>query len=226
MDITNANVHEKAHYVQLVFVREPKNYQGTFTHEGAIGVLKKIFGGGKSAVFYYMKGVMRNLKKGDYKATEADPCVIYKHSPEGELWRVITVDAFLIFGSTTPYFHEFYTHLEIKYKMKQLGRPALPLEWRIQTKPAGNICLRQPEMAQATIEAAGMMISNTRSTLYVDRVGMHVPDGTEAASHKPDVLYQSLVGDLRYLADYTIPHLSYIVGKLGAGNQVPAQRHW
>lgn len=34
-----------------------------------------------------------------------------------------------------------------------------------------------------------------RATPYADGMGMHVSDGKEAASNKPDVLYQRLVGD-------------------------------
>lgn len=78
MDILNSYVHEGARYHRPVYVYEPMNANGKYTHGGTIGRRQRNLWGGKSYWYYYLDGLLQNLTKHIYRQSKADSCVVYK----------------------------------------------------------------------------------------------------------------------------------------------------
>lgn len=76
------------------------------------------------------------------------------------------------------------------------------------------------------MQPAGMTWLNHKLTTHNDGVKIHSPEDRDETIDKTSVEYQSLVGDLIYLADCTRLDLDFIVGNMGSGNHETTYRNW
>lgn len=85
----------------------------------------------------------------------------------------------------------------------------------------------QPALCLATTSNAGFEGVNGRFTPYNYNEELRPPETTYVKLRDTEAKYRQLVGDLRYLADSTIPDISYATERLGAAmhSSTPPQRH-
>lgn len=99
---------------------------------------------------------MEPLTAGGYVPSHADKCFVRKNNTSCELWAAITVEDFLVVGTTPQFVDAFKTHLGKKYNVKRLRKSTRYLGWRITADADGTILLCQPELAHAVVRVAGM----------------------------------------------------------------------
>lgn len=95
---------------------------------------------------------------------------------------------------------------------------------KIEIKDAGTITATNPNNIQKILDSCGLGDFNSTSTPHVDN-----QDATarRASPEIPDdqVLFMSVLGGCRFVADTTHPKIAYIVGVLGRQIVDPAERH-
>lgn len=67
---------------------------------------------------------------------------------------------------------------------------------------------------------------NEKHALYADGTKYHGPEQSEQRIPARNALYQQLLGELRYLADWTRPDISFAVNGLICTNDDLKQRQW
>lgn len=123
MDIFNAYVHEPAMYLHTLYLRELLQSDGVFKHGKATGTLRKILWGGRSAGHYDITALFAYLAQQGFHTSEKDSCCLYHQDASATTMLSITLDEFLVLGSTQAAVDNFPAILAQKYAVKRLGKP-------------------------------------------------------------------------------------------------------
>lgn len=113
--------------------------------------------------------------------------------------------------------------LSTKNTIKRLGKPQEFLGSSFTFNNDGSISLRQPKIVQTTIQNTDMATENGRLTPYNKTEELQTPREIDYHMNVTKDKYRQLVGDLRYLADWTRPDLELITSKLA--NYLPPSTH-
>lgn len=98
--------------------------------------------------------------------------------------------------------------------MKNLGHPTAYLAWTIRRHDRSPIHLSHPALIAKLIELSGLRdvnICNSALPKQPDFVSHSLPPPLSATDQ---LIYQSLLGDLRYLAASTHPDIAFATARL------------
>lgn len=166
------------------------------------------------------------MKRRGFRHNDHDVCLVKLVTETGVVIAAIAVHDFLATASTQEAMDEFYEFLNARYDVKRLGKPTRYLGWYFQYRKNGDIALSKQLLIDQTLAEAGMAGCNFKQTPYNEGMAYHAP--AQEDEHKPETVtkFKKLIGELRYLADCTMPDLSFIVGRVGAAAANPPTRHW
>lgn len=150
--------------------------------------------------------------------------VIQRHS-QHRLALGATVDEIIVTAPTHADEDVFKATLEVKYRVTDLGPPATFLGWKVSRTDTGPIHISYPVLIGKSLEKGGLTSCNPRSTPLPRN-----PDFDDAAASPPlssldRLLSQSLMGDLRFLADSTRLEIAFAVAQLEQHLTRPTAQH-
>lgn len=137
------------------------------------------------------------MRTQEYTQSDVDTCMLEKCDSKDFTLISVTIDDFLISGSTAPLIQQLYNMLSAKYTVKLLGHPVEYLRWSVTYRADGSIQISQAALVNATITNAHMTEALARHTPYPCSMQLHPP--TPADTSLPGVAqkYRQLVGYLR-----------------------------
>lgn len=222
IDIDSAYLHEPYDDPTPLYVRQPERFDGSFKHPKKYGRLRLNLYGTTTAGHRFSTALCDFLTKHGYQQSSFDQCLFLKQSKHGPILVAVSMDDFLICSPRSTDTNEFKNLLATKYRIKHLGRPTKYLGWDISQSDKGGLIISQGQYITHILEKHGMHNSNARTAPACHRQTNH-SDTSSKLSIEDTTAFQSLVGDLRYLADCTRPDIAHIAAELARSMQSPTK---
>ena len=151
-----------------------------------------------------------HIKDNGFTQSKSDPCLFIKSYQSEIIYLLVWVDDIIIASSSQQLLDETKSHLNQKFKMKDLG----PLEYFLGIhfhRTATEIVLSQEEYITKVLNKFGMSNCKPRGTPCEVNPNVYENDASEPYDSN---LYRQMVGSLIYAMVCTRPDLSYVVTKL------------
>ena len=164
------------------------------------------------------------LKEMGFQQTSSDPCLYVNTS--GEFFIIaVYVDDLLLSGHSDKKIKEMKQALGSQFKMKVMGelRHFLGVQV-IQDKKNGYIWIGQSLYTRDLL--LKFQMDGANSVMTPVSVGQKLVKATEESALFDEVLYQSAVGSLLYLATRTRLDIAYAVGSVARFCSLPTSQHW
>ena len=151
---------------------------------------------------------------------ESDKCVYYKY--ENHICTIIClyVDDLFIFGSNIQTINEVKSLLCNNFDMKDLGEASVILGIKI-TRSEQGISLDQSHYVEKILKKYNYFDCKLGCTPYDPSVKLFKNTGESVRQTK----YASIIGNLRYVTDYTRSDIAYAVGLLCRFTSKPSYEH-
>ena len=164
------------------------------------------------------------LKKMGFTQSTSDSC-IYTSSKEGLLILAMYVDDIVIAGKSEEEIAEVKSALAKQFQVKDMGKLHYFLGVNVkQNSKTGETWIGQPVYTQIILQRFGMENAKHMST-PVDP-STKLLKATENCEMADPVLYQSAVGSLLYLSNWTRPDITYAVSSVSRFCTNPTKKHW
>ena len=217
MDVSTAFLN--GNLKEEVYMNQPEG----FKEGNMVCKLKKSLYGLKQAPRCWNITLDQHLKEMGLIQSKADPCIYT--SKEGELTILaVYVDDIIIATETTERLNFLKTCLADKFGVKDLGEIHSFLGIQIK-QDSKAIWIGQPGYLARVLETFGMTNAKPVST-PID-AGMKLQTESPVSNRPVDtLLYQSAVGSLQYLSNWTRPDITYAVNKAAQYSANPQKEHW
>ena len=203
-----------------VFMKQPEGFVVN-GKENLVCKLKKSIYGLKQSPRCWNVALDSHLKSIGLQQSASDPCLYT--APEGEMAIVaVYVDDILIATESEKKMRELKKCLSKKFDVKDLGELTSFLGVQVNHDPRG-IWIGQPGYTTRVLEKFGMAEAKPVSTPVDTSVKL------ASKSESPEFAastYQSAVGCLLYLSNWTRPDLTFAVSKVARYSADPRQEHW
>ena len=218
MDITTAFLNGEE-----VYMKQPES----FTNKGQehlVCRLKRSIYGLKQSPRCWNQTLDVQLKKMGFVQSTSDPC-IYTSSKEDLLILAVYVDDIVLEGKSEKKIADVKSSLAKIFQVKDMGEMHYFLGVSVKQNPkTGETWIGQPLYTQTILQKFGM--ENAKP--------MHTPadpnnkllKATEKCEMADPVLYQSAVGSLLYLSNWTRPDITYAVSNVSRFCTNPTKQHW
>ena len=215
MDVTTAFLNGTLE--EEVYMVQPEG----FVVDGKVCKLKKSIYGLKQSPRCWNTTLDSHLKTMGLKQSNADPCLYT--APGGEMVIVaVYVDDILIATETTKKMKEIKSALSSRFEVKDLGELKSFLGMHVK-QDAQKIWIGQPAYATKILEKFRMVDSKPVTTPV--ETSMKLQDG-DTGSDADQSVYQSAVGSLLYLSNWTRPDITYAVSRAARYCADPKNEHW
>ncbi|CAL1388160.1 unnamed protein product [Linum trigynum] len=156
-----------------------------------------------------------------FKVNESDKCIYCKSENNTCTIICLYVDDMLIFGTNIHVVNEAKAMLKESFEVKDLGEAKFMLGIQI-TRTANGYSLDQSSYIEKILKKYNYFDCKPACTPYDASVKLFKNTGDSVRQSE----YASIIGSLRYAADYTRPDIAYVVGLLGRFNSFPSREHW
>lgn len=195
-----------------LYMEQPEAFIKKGTENKVCKLRKAIYGLKQAARCWNVKVDAWIIKYG-FKRSKYDPCVYIKRNGNNVVAIALYVDDFYIFGNTEKEIDAVKRHVEIGFKIKDLGeaKECLGMQITQSVKPR-EILLNQTSFAKRVLDRYGMADSKPVST------PLEVNLKLEKGEVNHDRRYQEIIGSLMYLALGTRPDIAFAVSYLSQFN--------
>lgn len=174
----------------------------------------------------YFTGLAQHLQKHGFTNLQSDQCLYQKGHPAGKLLIGITTDDFLVSFSNDALIDSFRDTLALKYKVRELGSPTSYLGWSIARHGNGPVHISQPHLIDKAVTKAGLTDANPRCSPLPRNPNLDYKCTTPSLTKTQHDFFQSLIGDLRYLADSTRMDIAFATSRLARHTNAPTDKHF
>ena len=189
--------------------------------ENLVCKLKKSLYGLKQSPRCWNTALDLHLKSLNLKQSSADPCVYTSVGGETVIVAVY-VDDILIATETKQKMLEIKKLIAQKFEVKDLGELKSFLGVQVKIMP-DEICIGQCGYTLRILEKFGMSDAKPVSTPMDVTQKLY---SVSSSSPVDKLLYQSAVGSLLYLSNWTRPDITYAVNTVAKFSSNPTQAHW
>ena len=225
--IKSAYIHEPFNHKMPVFVKQHPRFDGSFKYNGKGGQLIKNLYGTPSGGYYYLEGMQKYLKANKYTQSQQDPSPFLRiNNPTSFILIALCTDDFLVVATDEHLITALFTKLRKKYNVKRLGEPSQYLGWKIGHHNDGSVKISQPKYIDSILDRLRMTYANGVKTPYAHSTGWHPPTDEDDRIPESAEIYQSILGELRYIADSTRPDIVFAANKLATATKQSTKGHW
>ena len=153
---------------------------------------------------------------------ESDKCVYTKIRGDSCIVLCIYVDDILLFGSDIRIINETKSFLSSKFDMKDMGVADVILGLKL-SRTVDGISISQSHYVEKIIEKYGYKNGKIVKIPYNPSVALYKNTSGVSVSQ---LRYSQIIGSLMYLANCTIPDISFSVTKLSRYTSCPNRTHW
>ena len=203
-----------------VYMKPPEGFVKP-GEENLVCRLKKSIYGLKQSPRCWNTALDKHLKHIGLKQSSADPCLYIAEGGEKVIIAVY-VDDILIATETKHTLQHIKDRITKEFEVKDLGPLSSFLGVKVDQKQ-NEIWIGQPGYATRMLEKFGMIEAKPVST-PVD-VSMTLQTDSEKIPIDKQ-LYQSAVGSLLYLSNWTRPDIAFAVSNVAKFSSNPTQEHW
>ena len=218
MDVTtaflNGNLEEE------VYMKQPEGFVKSGEENLVCKLSKSLYGLKQSPRCWNtaLDSYLRSLK---LMPTDADPCMYT--STEGETVLIgVYVDDIIIATETTETMTEVKRQISQKFEVKDLGQLSSILGVQVKIAP-DHIWIGQPGYTTRILEKYGMKDAKPMATPV--NISEKLNNETESPPFDPKC-YQSAVGSLIYLSNWTRPDITFAVNNVARFCASPTHNHW
>ena len=203
-----------------VYMEQP---EGFIKHgeENLVCKLKKSLYGLKQSPRCWNTALDLHLKSLNLKQSSADPCVYTSAGGETVIVAVYVDDIFIA-TETKQKMLEIKKLIAQKFEVKDLGELKSFLGVQVKVMP-DEICIGQCGYTLRILEKFGMSDAKPVSTPMDVTQKLY---SVSSSSPVDKLLYQSAVGSLLYLSNWTRPDITYAVNTVAKFSSNPTQAHW
>jgi len=205
-----------------IYMRQPEGYVVP-GKEHMVCKLKRSIYGLKQASRCWNNTFHDHMEQIGFERSSADPCV-YIRSGNSMAIVAVYVDDLIILTSTQEEMNRVKESLEKKFRMKDMGQLHYCLGVSVvQDKANHCIWMHQKQYILSMLRRYGMIDAKPSPTPADVSVKLVKCDNT--SKNVDQVLYQSMVGSLLYIAMATRPDIAHAVGVVSKFNSNPTQAH-
>ena len=218
MDVKTAFLNGSLH--EEVYMKQPEGFV-TEGEEHLVCKLKRSIYGLKQSPRCWNIALDTHLRSLNLQQSQADPCV-YTSRGEETVIVAIYVDDILIATENEKTMLKVKKMISEKFDVKDLGELRSFLGVKVEMLSNG-IWIGQPGYATKVLEKFDMIDAKPVST------PVDVSQKLNSASSEPAVdrsHYQSAVGSLLYLSNWTRPDITFAVNNVAKFNCNPTEEHW
>ena len=168
LDITLAYPHGQFLQTKPVYIKQHSRFDGTFKQPCKARILIRNIYRIPQAARLYHNGLSNRLTSHGHKPTEADPCLLYKTSPQDRILIAINMGDFLSVVSIPEPQYELHATLRTKYKIKRLEFPSKYLKWHMKGLKDGSIHISQPTVDK-------MILTKLECSLLTSKIQCSLP---------------------------------------------------
>ena len=218
MDVTTAFLNGTLK--EEVFMKQP---EGSVEKgkEHLVCKLKKSLYGLKQSSRCWNQALHKHLCNVGFIQNSSDPCIYT--SKDGKNILAIYVDDIILAAQSQDDMDYMKRDISSKFDLKDLGELRYFLGVSVQRDSNGSVSLDQSGYSDRILNKFDMNEAKPVST-PVD-ISMKLVKNDESESVDKE-LYQSAVGSLLYLSQWTRPDLSYAVGNVAKFCENPSKNHW
>ena len=221
MDVTSAFLNGDLE--EEVYMKQPEGFT-VKGKEHLVCKLKRSIYGLKQSPRCWNQTLDTQLKKMGFIQSTSDPC-IYTSSKEGLLILAVYVDDIVLAGKSEKQIKEVKTALAKLFQVKDMGEMNYFLGVSVKQNPkTGETWIGQPLYTQSILRKFGM--ENARSIRTPVDPSTKLLKATDGCEMADPVLYQSAVGSLLYLSNWTRPDITYAVSSVARFCTNPTKQHW
>lgn len=221
LDVTTAYLNSELH--DVVYMQQPEHFVDVRHPKKVLRLNKAIYGLKQSGREWHSKldGVLKNL---GYKPCVGEPCLYSKNGQGKYNFITIYVDDLLIASTNEEDVMKIKQELGAIFEIVDKGIVRHILGIEVERNGAqGAISLSQKRYIEELLLKHGMKTCRPVSTPLDP--GFQVGCTSESCKKVDATTYQSLIGELMYLAVLTRPDILHAVCKLSQRNQNPHQEH-
>ena len=194
------------HLEEEVFMKQPEGFvvEGK---EHLVCKLKQSLYGLKQSPRCWNFTLDAHLKSMGYVQSTNDPCIYTSSGGESTIIGVY-VDDFVIAGESSKRIEQVKTSMSEKFDVKDLGELHYFLGVQIvQDHKRGTVWMGQPTFTESVLQKYGM--SEAKSVKTPVSINSKLLEASEECELVDQVLYQSAVGSLLYLATRSRPDIAF-----------------
>lgn len=120
---------------------------------------------------------------------------------------------------------EFRDTLHIQYRVKSLGKPTTYLSWTIKRTGTGSIHPSRPTLITKELGCSCLTESNTHLSPLSKQPDFDVAVSASPLTESDMLIYQYLLGDLRYLSDCTRTDIGFATSRCAHYSHSPTTTH-
>ena len=219
MDITTAFLNGTLD--EEVFMKQPEGFE---TEGNLVCRLRKSLYGLKQAPRCWNTTLDKSLKDMGFSQSSADPCIYTLNLGDSFIVLAVYVDDILIGGETIDVISRVKDMILGCFEARDLGELSSFLGIKVDQSSNG-IWIGQTTYVVNMLEKFGLSKVNSVST-PVD-VSANLSSSCSTSTSKVDqAMYQSAVGSLLYLANWTRPDISFAVNSAARFCSDPKGEHW
>ena len=211
MDVVSAFLHGDLE--EVIYMEQPEGYV----------IPGKALYGLKQSPRCWNRAFTDSLKSLNFTQSQAEPCIFIRRSSEGHVSIIaLYVDDLIIVATTETEMNEIKASLRQNFKMTDMGSLHFCLRVHVE-QSTDMIKLSQKQYIQKLLKKYGLDDANPVSTPMDLNVRLVADDGSSKLTDK--IRYQSMVGNLLYVAVATRPDISQAVGVVSKFNSAPTEAH-
>ena len=221
LDITAAFLN--GHLEEKVFMKQPEGFvvEGK---EDLVCKLKMSLYGLKQSPRCWNFTLDAHLKGMGFVQSTNDPCIYTSSGGEPTIIGVY-VDDFVIAGESSERIEQVKASLSEKFDVKDLGELHYFLGVQVgQDHKRGTVWMGQPTFTDSVLQKYNM--SEAKSAKSLVSVNSKLLKASEECELVDQVLYQSAVGSLLYLATRTRPDIAFGINNVARFCYKPTKQHW
>ncbi len=220
MDVTSAFLNGSIK--EEIYMKQPEGFEMK-DKENKFCRLKKSLYGLKQSPRCWNETLHRELCQLGYRQSDADPCIYTQKKEESLVFLAVYVDDIIVASRSEKELEEIKKELSEKFKMRDLGRLHYFLGIKIN-QGDGTIWIGQQGYTEKLLQKYNM--ENSNPVAVPMDPNCKLTKATNGSQPADQVLYQSAVGSLLYLAIATRPDIAVSVGIAAKFSANPTQEHW
>ena len=206
-----------------VYMKQPPGYEKEGEEHLVCKLSKSIYGLKQSSRCWNM-ALDAHLKSVGFSQLKSDPC-IYASGGEDSFYIGVYVDDMILAGNDKAKMKSVKKKLSSKFDIKDLGKLSYFLGMSIaQNQEEKKTWIGQPAYTEKLLTK--MEMSDCKPVKTPVDPGNRLVKTAEDEEALDQLLYQSVVGSLMYLATCTRPDIAYAVGMLARFSSKPNRSHW
>ncbi|XP_026475639.1 uncharacterized protein LOC113380719 [Ctenocephalides felis] len=215
LDVTTAFLN--GHLKELVYMKKPDGYRDNSSK--VLKLNKAVYGLKQSSRVWYQKVETVLLGLG-YRKSKYEPCMFIKGNNNTMTVIALYVDDFFVFSNDIAENSKLKTELNLKFKIKDLGKAKCCLGIRINYEKDGSIILDQERYIDQLLNKFNMQDCKQAGTPMESDLKL------SSGKIEQELPYQQLIGSLMYLAVMTRPDIAYSLSYLSQFNNCYVSSHF